>query len=57
MEGYTPATMLQRASRTAEAADVSISIEGVLATIRAFDAEKCSISCTNIYFVPVSYQV
>ena len=47
--------MLQHESRTAEAAEVSISIEAVLATLRAFDAEKCSISCTNIYFIPVSY--
>ena len=53
MECYTPATMVQHASRTAEAAEVSISIEAVLATLRAFDAEKCSISCTNIYFIPV----
>ena len=56
MECYTPATMLQHASRTAEAAEVSISIEAVLATLRAFDAEKCSISCT-IYFIPVSYSL
>ena len=48
---YTPATMQQHASRTAEAAEVSSSIEAVLATLRAFDAEKCSISCTNIYFI------
>ena len=34
MECYTPATMLQHASRTAEAAEVSISIEAVLATRR-----------------------
>ena len=47
--------MLQYVSRTAEAAEVSISIEAVFATLRAFDAEKCSISCTNIYFIPVSY--
>ena len=53
MDSYTPATMLQHASRTAEAAEVSISIEAVLATVRAFDAEKCSISC-NIYFIPAS---
>ena len=57
MECYTPATMLQHASRTAEAAEVSISIEAVLATPRAFDAEKCSISCTNIYYFPVSYSL
>ena len=55
MDCYTPATMLQHASRTAEAAEVSKSIEDVLATLRAFDARKCSISCTNIYFIPVSY--
>ena len=52
MECYTPATMLQHASRTAEAAEVSISIEAVLATLRAFDTEKCSIYCTNILFYP-----
>ena len=57
MECYTPATMVQHASRTAEAAEVSISIEAVLATLRAFDAEKCSISCTNIYFIPVLYSL
>ena len=34
--------MLQNASRTAEAAEVSIPIEAVLATPRAFDSEKCS---------------
>ena len=39
---YQGATMLQHASRTSEAAKVSISIEAVLATLRAFDAEKCS---------------
>ena len=44
--------MLQHPSRTAEAAEVSISIEAVLATIRTFDAEKCYISCTNNYFIP-----
>ena len=49
--------MLQHASRTAEAAEVSISIEAVLATLRAFDAEKCSISCTKKYFIPVSYSL
>ena len=49
--------MLQHASRTAEAAEVSISIEAVLATPHAFDAEKCSISCTSIYFIPVSYSL
>ena len=54
---YTPATMLQQASRTAEAAEVAISIEAVLATLRAFDAEKCSIYFINIYFTPVSYSL
>ena len=57
MEYYTPATMLQHASRTAEAAEISISIEAVLAILRAFDAEKCSTSCTNIYFIPVPYSL
>ena len=57
MECYTPATMLQHASRTTEAAEVSISIDAVLATLRAFDAEKCSVSCTNIYFIPVSHSL
>ena len=57
MECDTPATMLQHAPRTAEAAEVSISIEAALATLRAFDAEKCSVSCTNIYFIPVSYSL
>ena len=57
MECHTPDTMLQHASRTAGAAEVSISIEAVLATLRAFDAEKCSISCTNIYFIRVSYSL
>ena len=49
--------MLQHASRTAETAEVSNSIEAVRATLHAFDAEKCSISCTNIYFIPVSYSL
>ena len=49
MECHTPATMLQNASRTAEAAEVSQIDEAVLATLRHFDAEKCSISCSNIY--------
>ena len=40
MECYTPATILQHASRTAEGAEVSISIEAVLTTLRAFDAEN-----------------
>ena len=31
--------------------------QSVLATPRAFDAEKYSISCTNIYFIPVSYSL
>ena len=57
MECYTPATMPQHASRTAEAAEVSISIEAVLATLRALDAEKCFIPCTNNYFIPVSYSL
>ena len=47
--------MLQHASGTAEAAEVSISIEAVRATLRVFDAERCSISCTKFYFIPVSY--
>ena len=55
MECYTP--MLKRASRTAEAAEVSISIEAVLPTLRAFDAEKSSISCTKSYLFPVSYSL
>ena len=46
--------MLQHESRTAEAAEVSISIEAVLATLRAFDAEKYP-SLSPTYFVPVSY--
>ena len=50
MECYTLATMLQRASRTAEAAEVSISIEAVLATLRAFVAEQISVLAKkNIY--------
>ena len=49
--------MLQHECRTGEAAEVSISTEAVLATLRAFDAEKCSISCTNVYFIPVSYSL
>ena len=57
MECYSPATVLQHASRTDEAAEVSISIEAVLAKLRAYDAGKCLISCTNIYFVPVSYSL
>ena len=52
-----PATMLQHASRTAEAAEGSISIEAALATLRAFDTEKRPISCTNIYFILVSYSL
>ena len=57
MEFYTPATMLQHASRTAEAVEISISIEAVLATLRAFDADKRSISCIEIHFIPVSYSL
>ena len=49
--------MRQHASRTAEAAEVLMSIEAVLAALRAFKVEKCSISCTNIYFIPVSYSL
>ena len=49
--------MLKRASRTAEAAEVSISIEAVLPTLRAFDADKSSISCTKSYLFPVSYSL
>ena len=48
MECYSAATMLQHASRSADAAYASISIDAVLATLRAFDAENCSISCTNV---------
>ena len=55
MECYTPATMLQHASHTAEATEVSMLIEAVLATLRALDTEKCIISCTN--FIPVSYSL
>ena len=55
MECCTPATVLQHLSYAAEAAEVSDSIEAVLATPCAFDAEKCSISCANIYFIPVPY--
>ena len=40
MECYAAATMLQHASGTAEATEVSISIEAVLATLRVFDVEK-----------------
>ena len=47
--------MLQHASGTAEAAEVSTLIEAVLATLRVFDAEKRFIPCTNIYLIPVSY--
>ena len=57
MECYSPATVLQHASRAAETAEVSISILAVLATLRDFDAEKCSVSCTNIYFILVSYSL
>ena len=57
MECYTPAITVQHVSRTAEAAEVSISIEAVLATLRAFDAETWSISCINIYFIPVPYSL
>ena len=53
MECYDPATMLQHASGTAEAAEVSISIETVRATLRVFDAEICFTSCTKFYFIPV----
>ena len=47
--------LLQHASLTAEAAEVSISIEAVLATLCAFVAEKCSISCTNRLFTLSRY--
>ena len=57
MECYTPATVVPHASRTAESAEITISIEAVLVALRAFDAEKCCISCTNIYFIPVSYSL
>ena len=52
---YQGATMLQHASRTSEAAKVSISIEAVLATLRAFDAEKCSSLAST--FILSRYQV
>ena len=55
MECYTPATTLQHAPRTAELAEFPISIATVLATLRAFDAEKCSSLGTKNYFMPVSY--
>ena len=57
MECRTPVTMLQYASRTGEVAEVSISTEAFHATIHAFDAEKYSISYSNIYFFPVSYSL
>ena len=53
----TPAYILQHASRTAEAAEVSTSFEAVVATLRVFGARTTSISCTKIYFIPVSYSV
>ena len=55
MECYTPSTMLQHTSRTAEAAEVSISIEAVLATLRACDPEMSPISCTNILYTLSQY--
>ena len=40
MECYTSATT--RLAQLSEAAEVPVSIEAVLATLHAFDAEKCS---------------
>ena len=57
MECYTPATTLQHAPRTAELAEFPIAIATVLATLRAFDAEKCSSLGTKNYFMPVSYSL
>ena len=47
--------MLQHASRTAEASEVSISIEAVLATLRAFDAEN--VPSLAPIFIAVSYSL
>ena len=53
----TPATLLYHASHTFEASEVSISIEAVLATLRAFDPEMLSISCTNIPYILSQYNL
>ena len=42
-------------SHTVEASEVSISIEAVLATLRAFHREILSISCTNIPYILSQY--
>ena len=44
-------------TRLAQLRRLKFQFQSVLATLRAFDAEKCSISCTNIYFIPVSYSL
>ena len=55
MECYTPATMLQHASRTAEAAEVAISTRP-RHTTRVW-CGKYSISSTDNIFIPVSYSL
>ena len=44
-------------TRLAQLKRLRLQFQSVLATLRGFDAEKCSISWTNIYFIPVSYSL
>ena len=44
-------------TRLAQLRRLRLQFQSVLATLRAFDAEKCAIFCTNIYFIPVSYSL
>ena len=44
-------------TRLAQLRRLRFQFQPVLATLRAFDAEKCYISCTNIYSIPGSYRL
>ena len=44
-------------TRLEQLTGLRLRFQSVLATLRAFDVEKCPISCTNMYFVPVSYSL
>ena len=44
-------------TRLAELRWLRLQFQSVLATLRAFDAEKCSVSCANIFFFSVSYSL
>ena len=44
-------------TRLAQLRRLRCQFQSVLATLHALDAEKYSISCTIIYFIPVSYSL